>query len=926
MTEKTPVLLVVDDRPDNLFVIEQLVKEYIPGCIVHTAANADIALQIAQEHQTDGILSDIQMPGKNGIELCRLLKQSPKTSHIPVLLITTHNADPNLRVQGLEAGADDFIARPIDNLELAARIKVMFRIKYMQDELIEAKGNLEKKVAQRTINLKKANDQLNLEIEERRLAENALRENEEKYRALFERDSDAIFIYDPDTTNILDANEATSKMYGYGQDELIGMSCRKFSVEVKESAAAIDKIRKDSEINVPHRLHWKKDGTIFPVELSSYSITLQGKNVMYGVIKDITARKQAEDDLKKSEIKYRTIFEQSPLGIALIDSLTGRIYEVNPMFAKIAGRTRKEMTVIDWMSITHPDDVQEYLDNMALLNAGEITGFNMKKRYLHKDGTYVWINMTITPVEVAAKTHPLHLCMIEDITSAKQVRKELANIFELSPDLLCRLNVNEGYFKRINPAFAIFGRPLEEFISRPYIDFIHPDDQNATATQVENMQSGQPLFKFENRYSCKDGSYKTIEWRTTSAQTDGTAYAAGRDITERKQIEEEKQKLESRLRQAQKMEAVGQLAGGVAHDFNNMLGVIIGHAEVALKKTDKGHPLYVNLEEIHKAAQRSADLTRQLLAFARKQVISPKVIDLSDAVEGMLKMLRRLIGEDIDLTWHPGATVWPVKVDPSQIDQLLANLCVNARDAIAGVGKVTVETRNISFDEGYCADHTDFIPGEYVLIAVSDDGCGMSKEIISKLFEPFFTTKGLGQSTGLGLATVYGVVKQNNGFINVYSEPNEGTTFRIYIPRYIGKEVKETKSEGMHELVMGRQETILVVEDEPSLLDLSEIILETLGYRVLAAGSPSEAIRLAEVHAGEIHLLLTDVVMPEMNGRDLAEKMLTLYPDMRCLFTSGYTANVIAHHGILGEDVCFIQKPFSIEDLASKVRKVLDQK
>jgi CheY-like chemotaxis protein len=290
----------------------------------------------------------------------------------------------------------------------------------------------------------------------------------------------------------------------------------------------------------------------------------------------------------------------------------------------------------------------------------------------------------------------------------------------------------------------------------------------------------------------------------------------------------------------------------------------------------------------------------------------------------MLKMLRRLIGEDIDLAWLPGAGVCPVKVDPFQIDQILANLCVNARDAIAGVGKVTIETGNVAFDEAYCAEHPGFAPGEYVVLTVSDDGGGMDKETLDKLFEPFFTTKEMGRGIGLGLATIYGIVKQNNGFINVYSEPGQGATFKIYLPRHAAK-VEGKRREGLAAPEVRGSETILLVEDEPAMLRTTTLILERQGYTVLAASTPGEAIRLAREHAGEMHLLMTDVVMPEMNGRDLAKHLLSLYPHLRRLFMSGYPADVIARHGVLDPGVHFIQKPFSKRDLAAKVRETLDE-
>jgi CheY-like chemotaxis protein len=367
---------------------------------------------------------------------------------------------------------------------------------------------------------------------------------------------------------------------------------------------------------------------------------------------------------------------------------------------------------------------------------------------------------------------------------------------------------------------------------------------------------------------------------------------------------------------------VGRLAGGVAHDFNNMLGVILGHTEMALEQVDPAQPLHAGLTEIRNAATRSADLTRQLLAFARKQTIAPQVLDLNETVAGMLTMLKRLIGEDIDLHWQMEADLWPVRVDPSQIDQILANLCVNARDAISGVGKLTIELGNRTFDEDFCAAHAGLVPGEYVLLAVSDDGCGMDKETLSHLFEPFFTTKGMGQGTGLGLATVYGIVKQNHGFIDVSSEPGRGTTFKIYLPRDVGKAGPARRESAPEPLLRG-QETILLVEDEPAILKMTKMMLERQNYTVLAARTPGEAIALAREHAGEIHLLVTDVVMPEMNGRDLAKNVMSLYPHVKRLFMSGHTANVIAHDSVLNEGMHFMQKPFSMKDLAVKVREAL---
>ncbi len=395
------------------------------------------------------------------------------------------------------------------------------------------------------------------------------------------------------------------------------------------------------------------------------------------------------------------------------------------------------------------------------------------------------------------------------------------------------------------------------------------------------------------------------------------------DITERKQAEERHVLLEEQMRQAQKLESIGLLAGGVAHDFNNMLGVIIANAELA-EMQGADAPVQQSLQEILRASHRAADTVQQLLAFARKQTISPKVLDLNHSVSGILKMLRKIVTEDIDLRFLPGTGLWNVRMDPAQVHQILTNLVVNSRDAMPNGGRITIETDNKDMDESYTETHNGFVPGKYVLLMVSDTGEGMPPEVMDHLFDPFFTTKEVGRGTGLGLATVYGMVKQNNGFIYVYSEPGQGTTVKIYLPRHEGKRA-EMSAAAVKKQVPGGNETVLVAEDEDALLQTCKYVLERLGYTVLAARRPGEALALAEHHNGEIHLLLTDVVMPDMNGRELAEKLQTLRPETRCLFMSGYTADVVARHGVLDEGVDFIEKPFSFTGLAEKVRNVLDR-
>ncbi len=396
------------------------------------------------------------------------------------------------------------------------------------------------------------------------------------------------------------------------------------------------------------------------------------------------------------------------------------------------------------------------------------------------------------------------------------------------------------------------------------------------------------------------------------------------DVTRRVQAEEEQERLKAQFAQAQRLESVGQLAGGVAHDYNNMLSVILGNVELAMKASDPDSPLRANLEGILAAAKRSRDITGQLLGFARRQTIAPRVVDLNDSVESLLSMLRRLIGEDIELTWSPGAETWSVKMDSSQIDQIMVNLCINARDAIDGVGKITIETSNLILDGAPGGDHVDRSPGCYVQLGVSDDGCGMDEETRARVFEPFFSTKDASQGSGLGLATVYGIVKQNGGFIDVESEAGSGTTIRLFFPRH-GSKAEKTVSEGVVETPLGRGETVLLVEDESAILDLGSLMLRELGYRTISASSPTDALRQAAAQTSGIRLLITDVVMPEMNGRELADQVYGIHPGMKVLFMSGYPADVIANRGVLDSGVSFIQKPFSIQELGAKVRAVLDR-
>jgi PAS domain S-box-containing protein len=632
------------------------------------------------------------------------------------------------------------------------------------------------------------------------------------------------------------------------------------------------------------------------------------------------------EELEESERDYRVLVDNIPDLLYRTD-LQGRIVYVSRSVYDLTGYTIEEALGMNMAEEIYliPEEASIFL--AKLQKNGSVTNF--EARLKRKDGSIWWastnahfyqdLNGEIKGAEGITRD-------ISELKSTVNALKESEERYRTLHDASFGgiFIHDQGIVLECNQGLSeITGYALDELIGMDALNTLVAPDWRETVRQ--NIQSGygQP---YEVEGVRKGGTIYPLLIQGKNIPYKGRTVRAVeyRDLTEKKQADQEKEDLEGKLRQAQKLEAIGRLAGGVAHDFNNMLSVILGHVGMAMVNLEPSHPLYSNLMQIRNAGERSADLTRQLLAFARKQTVTPKVLDLNKTVAGMTSMLQRLMGEDIDLAWRPGKDVWPVKMDPSQIDQILANLCVNARDAIADVGKVTIETGKAEFDEAFCVDHVGYLPGEYVLLAVSDDGCGIGPETLDKIFEPFFTTKESGKGTGLGLATVYGVVKQNNGFINVYSQPDQGTTFKIYLPRHRDKK-DSLPDKGLGQPAKGGHETILIVEDEPAILEMTTQMLERLGYLVMAASTPGEAIYLAQEYSGKIDLLVTDVVMPEMNGRDLAKNILHYYPNLKRLFMSGYTANVIAHHGVLDKGINFIQKPFSEENLGAKVREALDE-
>jgi len=685
-------------------------------------------------------------------------------------------------------------------------------------------------------------------------------------------------------------------------------------------------IQRDGQVNSYELTFTARNGREVACLFSAQRIEVSGQQQLLSIAEDITSRRQMERELQESSRRFRLLVESSPDGIFVQTS--GHVVYSNRAASQIAGGYADyDLVGREVLSIFHHSYSAIVKERIRQLNEEKVMQPWLEELVVRPDGSTVPVEVSAVPISYEGLDGAL--VFVRDITERKKTEIEherLISAVEQATEAII-ITDRDSVILYVNPAFEnVSGFSREEVLGK----------------KPRILQSGEHDESFYNELWKTLLSGRTWEGRLVNRRKDGSLYheeasitpvrrlsgevvnyvAVKRDITEQLRAKEERSRLESQLRQAQKMESVGRLAGGVAHDFNNMLMVILGHAEM-LQDDDKLNGVTrQGLKEIVRAANRSADLTRQLLAFARQQTVNPVKLDLNQAIGNMFKMLKRLIGEDIELSWVPQEGLGRVFIDPTQVDQVLANLVVNARDAISGAGHVIIETCIAVFDRHYCHEHAGAEPGEYVQLSVSDDGCGIDAKTIEKIFEPFFTTKEVGKGTGLGLATVYGIVKQNGGFVNVYSEPGRGTTFKIYLPMVEGE--SSASSAPIPEALVGGNETILVVEDNMAVLEISRAMLERLGYRVIAVDAPLRAIEIAREAHDQIDLLLTDVIMPNMNGKELFGRLSEIMPQLKCLFMSGYTAEVIAHHGILDEGVNFIQKPFDIAAIDAKVRRVID--
>jgi PAS domain S-box-containing protein len=630
--------------------------------------------------------------------------------------------------------------------------------------------------------------------------------------------------------------------------------------------------------------------------------------------------------VQEAEENYRSIFENAIEGI-FQSSPEGRFITVNPAMARILGYDSPEeviekITDLEHQFYVHPESRAE----AARLEKenGILQGFEFEA--YRKNGEKIWLSANRRSVRDANGVEIYREGALEDITERKRAQDALRqseeryrDLVENAHDIIYSHDL-QGHYTSINRAGTLItGYTLEEALALDLDSTVAPEYLEQAQEMLRRKLAGEKVTAYEMEIMAKDGHRITVEANSKLVYQDGVPVGVqgiARDITHRKQLEDQ-------LRQSQKMEAIGQLAGGVAHDFNNLLTAINGYSGLALQRIDANHPLRSYLEEIKKAGDRAANLTRQLLAFGRKQILQPLPINLNDVVTDMNKMLQRLIGEDVEFTAKLEPELKKIKADPGQIEQVLVNLVVNARDAMPQGGNLTIETATVELDGKYADHHLGVSPGHYAMLAVSDTGTGMDDETKARIFDPFFTTKEKEKGTGLGLSTVYGIVKQSGGNILVYSEPGHGTTFKVYLPQLAAASQKTEPVMAEPELP-GGSETILLVEDEEVVRGLAVKILEQSGFNVLSASRGEEAIRLALEQTGQIDLLLTDVVMPETSGKEVADRLRELLPGLKVVFMSGYTDEAIVHHGVLDSNVAFIQKPFTPNALVRKLREVLD--
>ncbi|MBN9517873.1 response regulator [bacterium] len=871
-------VLIVEDDP-GIAQLERSRLEEV-GYSAEVAGTAEEALRAVLRGGIDLVLLDYRLPGgMDGLEFYARVKGSGHD--LPVILVTGFGTEATV-IKALRVGVRDFVTKSIEYL----------------DYLPEAVGRVLRQVGT-----------------ERRLAE-----SEARLAGVIQSAKDAVVVVEADRRVSL-FNPAAERMFRCPATAALGRRVTDFIPDELVPPAGAEG---DGEaVTLSQRLRTgtvgiRAGGERFPLEASVARGEAGGRRFYTVVVRDTTARRRTEAALTL----FRALIDRATDSIEVIDPATGRVLDVNETACLAHGYTRAEYLALGVPDLDPVVAARSWAAVAAERRAGGRVIESVRRR---KDGTTFPVEVSLTAVSL---DRDYLVAVVRDTTERTRAEETLRR----SEALLRRAEGMAhvaGWVYEVESGLYVTseeGSRIGEVAPGPHTGeelarSVHPDDWQRLEAALRGARAGVP-FEIEHRLVFGN----RIKWVNVRAEPETDPggrvvrlIGVTQDITARRRLEEQ-------LRQAQKMEAVGQLAGGVAHDFNNLLTIINGYSDLLLEGLPPDDPSRELLGEIHKAGERSAGLTRQLLAFSRQQVLAPRVLDLNAVVADTTRLLRRVIGEDVRLATAPARNLWPVKADPGQIEQVLLNLAVNARDAMPTGGTLTVETRNVELDTGYAASRPDARPGPHVLLAVSDTGCGMPPEVLARIFEPFFTTKEVGKGTGLGLATVYGIVQQSGGHVAVDSAVGRGTTFKVYLPRPEGgASAGGAENRSATPALPRGTETILLVEDDDGVRALTRHVLRGAGYAVLEAGDGAGALRSAAGHPGAVHLLITDVVMPGEGGRSVAERVRALCPAVRVLYVSGYTDDAVVRHGILHAGANFLQKPYTPVALARKVREVLDR-
>lgn len=764
-----------------------------------------------------------------------------------------------------------------------------------------------------------------------------LRENEEKWRAIAENISDIVWIVNLQFEPLF-VNSAVERVLGFTLDEYLQRKVEdKYPKELlqKMYLMLLEEMENDTKPGVDKNRtriieiqEYRKDGSLadLSVHVNFLRDEIGKPYAIIGISRDITEQKKVLKEIQR----YKLIFEQSLNEIYIFDAKTLRFTFVNQGGINNLGYSMQELKDMTPVDIAPEFTLQQLEALLQPLRQGTEKSMVFETVHRRKDGTHYDAEVHLQFMNVEGEE--FFTAIIIDITQRKKFEEQLNEseekfrILAKSTPIVIMMYQDDKWIYANPAAEILLGYSEQELCTMNFWDVVHPDDKAIIIERGKKRQKGEDAeVGYEFRVIDKSGTVKwvllygaTVMYR---GKTAGLIFVM--DITERKKIDEEKRKLHEELLHSQKMESIGTLASGVAHEFNNMLNIISGHAELALLNIQSDNPARTDIEEIKKAAQRSAEITKKLLTFARKQEEKHSLVNVNTAIDSMIGMLKRLIGENIQLVWKPVKKELSVQINEVSFDQILVNLCVNSRDAIKDHGVITITTDSVIIDDKEALQR-NVLPGEYALIEVADNGIGMNKETLEHIFDPFFTTKGVGKGTGLGLSTVYGIIKNNGGCIDVQSEIEKGSAFKIYIPLFIEKrDYAQYHDDAVQKLFRGT-ETILLVEDEVSILKMMKRMLGILGYTVLEASDPFEALEIVKSYIGTIHLLITDVIMPKMNGVDLSKLVSAIYPQIKIIYTSGYSSDVLLKHSIKISDINYLKKPVSFATLASTVRTVLD--